>query len=83
MSKIKCECGKIAVWIYMPSDSDDYPYYCDDCVPRGCSCNCYPKDDDYDNSDPDNWIEELDEKGRKQPCCEYEYFEEGFEEEEC
>jgi hypothetical protein len=36
----KCDCQKIAVWCYMPSTDSKYnPYYCDDCVPRGCSCN--------------------------------------------
>jgi hypothetical protein len=33
-----CSCGKIATWLYMPL-SDNYPYYCDEHVPRGCSCN--------------------------------------------
>lgn len=33
-----CSCGKNATWLYMPS-SDNYPYYCDEHVPRGCSCN--------------------------------------------
>lgn len=33
-----CKCGEKAVWIYMPM-SDRHPYYCDECVPRGCSCN--------------------------------------------
>jgi len=33
-----CECGEIATWLYMPS-SNDSPFYCDLCVPRGCSCN--------------------------------------------
>lgn len=32
-----CECGKLATWLYMPS-CDFYPYVCDDCVSRGCSC---------------------------------------------
>lgn len=35
---LKCECGKLAVWTYMPA-SDYYGHYCDDCVPRGCTCN--------------------------------------------
>lgn len=40
MSKELCECGKIAVWCYMPGySSGDSPYSCDDCVPRGCECN--------------------------------------------
>lgn len=30
-----CVCGKEAVWCYMPGGE----CYCDDCVPRGCSCN--------------------------------------------
>lgn len=35
-----CDCGKLATWCYMPGYSNgDSPYHCDDCVPRGCSCN--------------------------------------------
>jgi hypothetical protein len=38
--KCLCECKKIATWLYMPSSSNtSHPYYCDNCVPRGCSCN--------------------------------------------
>lgn len=29
------KCEHLAVWIYMPGDN----VYCDDCVPRGCTCN--------------------------------------------
>ena len=45
MEKHKCECGKQAVWVYMPGYVDDSnPYSCDDCVVSpedkiGCSCN--------------------------------------------
>lgn len=40
MSKEHCECKKIAVWCYLPGFlSGDSPYFCDDCVPRGCDCN--------------------------------------------
>ena len=42
MSSIKelCECGKIAVYCYMPGFSNgDNPHFCDDCVRRGCDCN--------------------------------------------
>ena len=40
MSKYKCDCGKLATWVYMPSYRDsDNDFSCDDCVPRGCSCN--------------------------------------------
>jgi hypothetical protein len=35
----KCDCGKKATWIYMPGFKDGSPYFCDDCVHRGCSCN--------------------------------------------
>ncbi len=45
LSKIKCDCGKIAVWIYMPGySSGSNPYLCDDCIMSddnklGCTCN--------------------------------------------
>ena len=41
----KCDCGKKAVWVYMPGYSGNAnPYHCDDCVVDpdnkiGCSCN--------------------------------------------
>ncbi len=38
--KEKCDCGNIGVWAYGPG-GDYNPYYCDECVPRGCSCNNY------------------------------------------
>lgn len=33
-----CNCNNKAVWCYMPS-GDGKHHYCDNCVPRGCSCN--------------------------------------------
>ena len=66
-----CKCGKLATWVYMPK-SEDYPFYCDKCVPRGCSCNLEPKDGNWDNSEDDNWYQPLDELGRKYPCVEFE-----------
>jgi hypothetical protein len=40
---IKCECGQIAHWIYLPSSEQKHPFYCDDCIiskdSAGCSCN--------------------------------------------
>lgn len=33
-----CKCGEKAIWMYMPMSTGN-PYYCDSCVPRGCSCN--------------------------------------------
>lgn len=69
--KIKCECGKIATWLYVPGYSDNNnPYSCDDCVPRGCTCNYrYVDEDGYDpplkqkdlpteKDKPFKWIEE-------------------------
>lgn len=40
MKKFLCRCGKLATWDYMPSSTNpEYNYYCEDCVPRGCSCH--------------------------------------------
>lgn len=61
-------CAQIASWLYMPGGD----LACDECVPRGCSCNLEPKDGDYDNLDPKNWAEPLDNKRRFFPCCEWE-----------
>ena len=69
----------LAEWFYMPfSDPDRPSAFCDECVPRGCSCNLDLKDDSmWDDEeyqkDPKNWVEELDEKGRRYPCCEFMY----------
>lgn len=47
----KCSrCNKMATWLYMPG-TNSIMFYCDDDVPRGCSCNVYNiKEDDL----PDN-----------------------------
>ena len=96
MKKFACDCGKMAQWDYAPTTSGTWnPFFCDECVPRGCSCN-----DDYDCEDMPiketiewynkngmkwEWIEEgvsirhLDEKGRKLPCCEYFFDADGWE----
>lgn len=59
--ELKCsECGEKAVWEYTPSSRE--LGYCDNCIPRGCSCS----------------IGEIDEQGREYPCCEYDYYEGGF-----
>jgi hypothetical protein len=48
--KEKCECGAMAVWVYMPGySSGANPYSCEDCVPRGCSCNWENIVNDFDN----------------------------------
>jgi hypothetical protein len=67
---IKCNnenCNSKAVWFYMPSSNIEY---CDECVPRGCSCNTNHDDDDGDELEQD-----IDEFGRKYPCVEYYYIE--------
>lgn len=37
MKKEKCDCGRIAVWPGYSSRCS--PFFCDDCVHRGCDCN--------------------------------------------
>lgn len=60
-------CGKPAIWSYMPGDAEA----CDDCVPRGCSCNEEPADGDYENASTGNFVQPLDARGRQFPCCEW------------
>ncbi len=66
-----CICGKKALWGYMPGTES----YCDKHVPRGCSCNDELKPGihiDYPEAlDHKNYIQKLDDQGRKKPCCEY------------
>ena len=65
--KIKCDsCGLKAVWAYMPNDKF---HYCENHVPRGCSCM---------TDEDDNYLK--DEQDRLLPCCEYDYDINGFEE---
>ena len=63
----KCN-EKLAVWHYMPMTTRKDIYFCDDCVPRGCSCNI-----PINSSE-----EERDEQGRLLPCCEYWYDDRGI-----
>jgi hypothetical protein len=100
----KCDCGQKATWIYMPGYSSGCsPYFCDECVHRGCSCNEYsvvaehyhppggisPDEEDgkegvdwiWTNEEKTSWAN-IDSRGRRWPCCEYEFDEEGFEIEE-
>jgi len=37
----KCKCGNLAVYYYMPSSDNKniQRAFCEDCVPRGCTCN--------------------------------------------
>ena len=64
MKRVCDKCNKVAVWVYAPRYSG---FYCDSCVPRGCSCNT---DDDGNQY--------LDPEGREMPCCEYDYSEKGY-----
>lgn len=70
--KIKCvnNCNRIAEWLLMSAED---VCYCDECVPRGCSCNI--------QYDIDGIDEELtDEYGRYLPCIEYDYYPYGIDE---
>jgi len=93
MGKLKCKCGKLAIWYYMPNEQEWA--CCDKCVPRGCSCWNYPiQFEDGDGAVPNfpegiegkdwEWIEkdkywrDLDGTGREMPCIEWMYDEEGW-----
>lgn len=78
-----CDCGKPATWVYMPGHENSSNLYCDDCVPRGCSCNQEHTDYKHSLDLPSNskkykWIdkeegiwEPVDDQGRLYPCCEF------------
>lgn len=69
-----CDCGDVAVWMYAPGHGEDFnDFYCEKCVPRGCSCQLEPVDGDYDNLNSDNWVNAVDELGRLLPCVEFFY----------
>lgn len=71
MKYVCCKCNNLSIWWYMPGKDNDTDYYCDDHVPRGCSCNIHP----------DTGIEDTDDKGRFYPCCEYHFDDRGFDDE--
>lgn len=91
--KLKCKCGKMATWAYVPAEEEWV--CCDDCVPRGCSC--WNNKITFENGDfnyPKGvegkdwfWIEkyvyweELDGEGKQLPCCEWWYNKEGWDDE--
>lgn len=64
-------CGRKADWFYMPGSES----YCDNHVPRGCSCNAELKEgidiDSEEATNHANYYEPVDDQGRKYPCCEY------------
>ena len=73
---IKCKKIPEEGWLYMPDDGDNIDiFYCDDCVPRGCSCQRELKEGiDWDSKEVENdnnYVDGLDELGRKLPCVEF------------
>jgi len=66
IKKEKCDCGKDAVWCYMPGFSNgDSPYFCDDCIStkegNGCSCNWHNINDNRNYSDGKDQTDNLPE----------------------
>ena len=90
MFKYKClKCGvvpKTGWWLASETSDKLDHFYCDECVPRGCSCNQELKEgidwESEEAKDPNNYFEKLDDKGRKWPCCEYFWSENEFSEEQ-
>jgi hypothetical protein len=91
LNKETCKCNNVAVWDLLSAREGEECYFCDDCVPRGCSCNhnqrFIPTVGNNMPTEEDGsviWLDEntwtwVDEQGRELPCCEYHYQEEGFE----
>lgn len=81
-----CKCNNVATWYYMPGNKK-FCFFCDEHVPRGCFCQTYcAETDGLPKSDNIIWLNEehtiyeyLDNKGRRYPCCEYDYDENGQE----
>lgn len=68
------KCDKIAVWMYMPASDciEIQRFLCDNHVSRGCSCNII---------NDETGEEDVDKFGRLLPCCEYDYSENGYDDE--
>lgn len=65
----KCSlCIKDAEWHYAPSTKRRDLYFCDRCVPRGCSCNVVDLDDNNTNAE-----QFRDAENRLLPCVEYDF----------
>lgn len=63
-------CTKPILWLYCPSPGNTG--YCDEHIPRGCSCNVnYHLDADGNEVGEPTIL--LDKHGREMPCVEYEY----------
>lgn len=88
-----CNCGRKALWVYLPGySSGRNPYHCDDCVPRDCSCEArfVEYDGIPEGKETEDWAwynkekgiwKFIDEKGRFYPCIEFDYDKNGFERE--
>lgn len=70
-----CKCGAPAVWEYLPGDD----VACDNCVPRGCSCQLVLSENVeaiIEDGIITNVLEDYelmrDELGRAYPCVEWE-----------
>ena len=72
---IKRGCNNLAVWILMSSLNI---FYCDNCVPRSCSCNLKINDEPDEDGNYYSSEEYTDETERLLPCCEYWYDDFGF-----
>lgn len=67
----KCrKCGESAAWRYDPAEGTN-PYWCDNCVSRGCSCQYESSYDEQGNEIEGSSVPLLDEQGRQYPCVEY------------
>jgi len=88
-------CWQPATWYYDPYYDEKVEienYYCDSCVPRGCSCNqycivdwheCHTWGLTQEEIEKENIqiLDRLDSEWRKLPCCEYLYNKEWYEKE--
>ena len=76
------KCRGFAKWCHLPKGS----YYCDKCVPRGCSCNLELKlgvkalvdKNGCIINNVEDYYQPLDDIGREYPCCEYLFSNCGF-----
>lgn len=62
-NKLSCLCGKMATWLYLPCEESWA--CCDDCVPKGCSCNEWsviidPSDLTFKHEPDEEWVEGVD-----------------------
>ena len=63
-NKQKCDCGKLAVWLYCPAREHDHPFYCDDCVIEKdvIPCSCEWRTVDGEHAEQPEGVEGIDWK---------------------